>query len=198
MSGKEIEFFWDAVSPYTYLASTRIEQVARECGASVRWRPFLLGGVFRDTGNKPPLDVKHKGAYMIQDLTAWAAYYKVPFTFPASFPANSLLAMRAATAADRLDRGPEFARALMNAYWVEGKDISEEGNVRDVAGSLGLDVEAILRQTRDPEIKEALKQNTAEAVKRGAFGAPTFFVGEKMFWGNDRFTIMEAYLKGEL
>ena len=104
----------------------------------------------------------------------------------------------AATAADRLGRGPEFGRAVMNLYWVEGKDISEEENVKGAANSLGLDGEEILRLTQDPEIKEALKQNTAEAVKRGAFGAPTFFVGEKLFWGNDRFVIMEAYLKGEL
>lgn len=198
MAGKVIEFFWDVVSPYTYLASTRIEQVAEECGATVRWKPFLLGGVFRDTGNKPPLEVKQKGAYMIQDLKAWADLYKVPFQFPADFPLNSLFPMRAAVAADRLGKGREFAEAVMNLYWVNGKDPNEEENVKSIARSLGLDGEEIVRLTQDPAIKEDLKQNTAEAVKRGAFGAPTFFVGDKMFWGNDRFVLMEAYLKGEL
>ena len=116
MSERTIEFFWDVVSPYTYLASTRIDRVGRECGVPVRWRPFLLGGVFRQTGNRPPAEVPAKFAYILDDLKTWASYYKVSFRFPESFPLNSLMPMRAAVFADRSGKGHEFALAMMQAY----------------------------------------------------------------------------------
>ena len=198
MSQRTIEFFWDVGSPYTYLASTRIEGVAHACGAVVRWRPFLLGGVFRETANRPPLEVPAKLNYMLDDLRTWAAHYNIPFAFPSPFPINSLLPMRAAVGADRLGKGKEFAAAVLRALWSEGKDPGLPETLNEAARSAGLDGEELTRLAQDPEIKEALKQNTAEAVKRGAFGAPTFFVGTKMFWGNDRIPLLEAYLKGEL
>ncbi len=198
MSQRTIEFFWDVGSPYTYLASTRIEQVAQACNAQARWRPFLLGGVFRDTGNRPPLEVPAKLNYMLDDLKTWAAHYKMPFTFPSVFPINSLLPMRAAVGADRLGQGKAFAAGLMRALWLEGKDPSLPETLGEVARSAGLDGDELARMAQDPEIKEALKKNTAEAVERGAFGAPTFFVGKKMFWGHDRMVLLEEYVKGGL
>jgi len=198
MSQRTIEFFWDVGSPYTYLASTRIEQVAQACNAQAHWRPFLLGGVFRDTGNRPPLEVPAKLNYMLDDLKTWAAHYKMPFTFPSVFPINSLLPMRAAVGADRLGQGKAFATALMRALWLEGKDPSLPETLSEVARSVGLDGEKLSQMAQDAEIKEILKKNTAEAVERGAFGAPTFFVGSKMFWGHDRMILLEAYVKGEL
>ncbi len=193
----KIEFFWDAGSPYTYLASTKVQEVADRCGVPVEWRPFLLGGVFRETGNKPPLDVAAKGSYMIDDLETWARFYNVPFRFPSFFPVSSLLPMRAAVAAHRLGEGVRFAREIMKIYWVEETDPSVPENVQAAARAAGLDGETVLRMTQDPEIKETLKMNSGEAVARGAFGAPTFFVGKKMFWGNDRLLLLEAYLKGD-
>jgi 2-hydroxychromene-2-carboxylate isomerase len=196
MEEHTIEFFWDVGSPYTYLASARIEKIAQTCNASVRWRPFLLGGVFRDTGNRSPLEVPAKGNYIRDDLKTWAAYYKIPFVFPAAFPINSLLPMRAAVAADKLGRGREFAGAILRLLWVEGKDPALPENLKEAARSVGLDGEKLAQMANEPETKEALKQNTAEAVERGAFGAPTFFVGKKMFWGHDRILLLEAHLKG--
>jgi 2-hydroxychromene-2-carboxylate isomerase len=198
MSGTTIEFFWDVVSSYTYLASTRIDRVGRECGVPVRWRPFLLGGVFRQTGNRPPAEVPAKFAYMLDDLKTWASYYKVSFRFPESFPLNSLMPMRAAVFADRSGKGHEFALAMMQAYWCEGRDPSLPEIVQGIARSVGLDGDRTIQMTQDPDIKEELKGNSEEAVRRGAFGAPTFFVGKKMFCGNDRLVMLEAYLKGEL
>ncbi|MDY6933196.1 MAG: 2-hydroxychromene-2-carboxylate isomerase [Spirochaetota bacterium] len=198
MSDTTIEFFWDVSSPYTYLASTQIVNIASECSTSVKWRPFSLGGVFKDTGNRPPLEVKSKNSYMLDDLKAWAAYYKVPLQFPSSFPVNSILPMRAAIAAERLGKGGEFAIAIMNAYWAEGKDPSLAEIIQSISSSAGLCGDEIIKLTQEPEIKEALKQNSTEAVNRGAFGAPTFFVGDKMFWGNDRLVLMRAYLNEEL
>jgi len=198
MSERIIEFFWDIVSPYTYLASTQIDRVGRECGVPVWWRPFLLGGVFRETGNRPPAEVPAKGAYMLDDLKNWASYYRVTFRFPESFPTNSLMPMRAAVFADRSGKGHEFALAMMQAYWCEGRDPSLLETVQGIAQSVGLDGERTIQMTQDQDIKEELRRNTEEAVRRGAFGAPTFFVGKKMFCGNDRLGMLELYLKGEL
>lgn len=198
MAEKTVEFFWDVGSPYTYLAATRIDKVAESCGASVRWRPFLLGGVFRETGNRPPIDCQAKGNYMLEDLKTWAAYYGVPFGFPAFFPVNSLGPMRAAVWADRQEKGAAFGRAILRVFWADGKDPSDPEILASTAASVGLDGEALLAATQDPDVKEGLKQSTQEAVDRGAFGAPTFFVGQKMFWGNDRLTLLEAYVRGDL
>lgn len=198
MPQRTIEFFWDVGSPYTYLASNRIEEVARGCSAEVAWRPFLLGGVFRETGNRAPMEVPAKLTYMLDDLKTWAAHYKMPFSFPSVFPINSLVPMRAAVAADRLGKGKAFAVALFRSLWLDGKDPSLPETVQEIARSVGLDGEKILQMTQEGEIKEILKRNTAEAVERGAFGAPTFFVGKKMFWGHDRLPLLEEYLRGEL
>ncbi len=198
MSQRTIEFFWDVGSPYTYLASTRIEQVARACNAKAKWRPFLLGGVFRETGNRPPLEVPAKLNYMLDDLKTWAAHYKMPFSFPSVFPINSLIPMRAAVGADTLGKGKEFAAAALRTLWLEGKDPGRPDTLNEIVRSVGLDDERLVRMMQDPEIKELLKRNTAEAVERGAFGAPTFFVGKKMFWGHDRMMLLEEYVKGEL
>lgn len=198
MSLKTIEFFWDVGSPYTFLASTRIEHLERACNARVRWRPFLVGGVFRETGNRPPLEVPAKFNYVIDDLKTWAAYYEMPFTFPAVFPINSLLPMRAAVGADTLGKGREFAVAAMRALWQEGKDPGRQETLNEIARSVGLDGESLARMAQDPAVKEVLKKNTVEAVERGAFGAPTFFVGKKMFWGHDRILLLEEYVKGDL
>ena len=198
MSNKTIEFFWDVGSPYTFLASTRIEQIAQAGNAQAKWRPFLLGGVFRETGNRPPLEVPAKLNYMLDDLKTWAAHYKIDFVFPSVFPINSLIPMRAAVGADTLGKGKEFAAAVMRTLWQEGKDPGQPDALNEIARSVGLDGEKLAQMAQDPEIKDVLKKNTAEAVERGAFGAPTFFVGKKMFWGHDRITLLEEYLKGNL
>jgi 2-hydroxychromene-2-carboxylate isomerase len=188
-----IEFYWDAVSPYTYLASTQIDAVAARHGARVQWKPVLLGGVFEASGNKPPISVPAKGKYMGRDLKQWAAHYGIPFAFPKNFPASSLAAQRVACALPEAQVGA-WAQATMNAYWGRGDDISQPDTLKALAAGLGLDGDALLAQTQDPAIKERLKQNTAEAVERGAFGAPTFFIGKIMFWGNDRFALIEEHL----
>ncbi len=196
MSEKTIEFFWDVGSPYTYLASTQIDRIAENCNITAQWRPFLLGGVFRETGNRPPIEVAAKGAYMLQDLQAWADCYQVPFSFASDFPVNSLVPMRAAVGADRLGKGREFGAAIMRLYWAEGKNPSDPEVIKMVSLSIGLDDKKLSQMVQEGEIKDALKENTAEAVRRGAFGAPTFFVGDKMFWGNDRLVLLENFLKG--
>src|SRR5262245_42568223 len=116
---KRVEFFFDIGSPYSYLAATQMDGLAKQTGAEVRWRPFLLGGVFKSAGNTMPAAVPNKGRYMLHDLVRWARHYDVPFKMSTRFPQNSLRAMRACTYAAEQGRSRELALALFRAYWVE-------------------------------------------------------------------------------
>ncbi len=198
MTTKTIEFFWDCGSPYTYLASTQIEKLAQAAGADLRWRPFLLGGAFQATGNRMPAAIPAKGKYLFDDVKLWAKFYDVAFRFPDKFPINTLAAQRAGVAADNMGKGAEFAKRVMRAHFGEGRDVSQPDELRTCAADVGLDGEALLTQTQHQTVKDKLKSNTDEAVRRGAFGAPSFFVGEHMFWGNDRLDLMQAFLQGKL
>ncbi|MDH5493415.1 MAG: 2-hydroxychromene-2-carboxylate isomerase [Myxococcales bacterium] len=196
----QIEFFYDVVSPYTYLASTRIEALAERLGATLRWRPFLLGAVFKATGNAPPAQVPARGRYLLEDLERWARYYGIPFSFPGSFPARSITAQRALVAAARLGTEADatrLAKAIFHEHWGEGRPIDAPERISSLATGIGLDGAAILQACGEPEIKEALRVATEEAVSRGAFGSPTFFAGERMFFGNDRLELLEHALEGE-
>lgn len=196
MSSPVIEFFWDPASPYTYLAATQIDAIAGRAGATVVWRPFVLGKVFEATGNRAPATVPAKAKYLFQDVQHWARLYGQPLNFPKIFPINSIAALRMGCAASTAGHGGAFALAVMRAYWAEGVDISQPAALVDVATAAGLDGTALLAQTQDAAIKDQLRANTDEAVKRGTFGAPTFFVDGQMFWGNDRLVLLENHLAG--
>ena len=198
MQQHKIEFFWDAASPYTYLAATQIEPLAARTGAAVIWRPFLLGKVFEATGNRMPAAVPAKAKHLFRDVQRWARHYGVPVAFPKVFPVNSVLVLRAGIAAAAEGKGAEFATAAMHAYWADGSDISQPEVVSAVAASVGLDGAALLLQAQAQPVKDQLRANTEEAVRRGAFGAPSFFVGEQMFWGNDRLVLLEEVLSGKI
>jgi 2-hydroxychromene-2-carboxylate isomerase len=179
-----IEFFFDIVSPYSYLASHRIDAVGARAGLPVRWRPFLLGGVFKATGNDMPARVPARGAYMLRDLDRWADRLEIPFQFPSFFPCNSLIPMRALTWLPEEERR-EAAQRIFHAHWAEAR------NPQDIE----LLAELLGRQpvvgAGEPEVKARLRQTTDEAVARGAFGAPSIFVGDQLFFGNDRMELVE-------
>ena len=179
-----LEFFYDFVSPYSYLASTRVEAEVTRVGGKLRFRPFLLGGVFNATGNKAPIENPAKGRHLATDLGRWAKRLGVPFAWPAQFPLLTVLPLRAAFAAEKAGVLVPYTHAVFRAYWAEGRDISSPAVVQEVATKAGLDGAALVAGA--PGFKEALKAQTQEAVDRGSFGAPTFFVGEEMFIGNDR------------
>ena len=179
-----LEFFYDFVSPYSYLASTRVEAEVARVGGTVRFRPFLLGGVFNATGNSAPIENPAKARYLPADLTRWARRLGVPFAWPAKFPVLTVLPLRAAFAAEKAGKLVPFTHAVYRAYWAEGRDVSDPAVVGEAASRAGLDPATILAEA--PAHKEALKAQTQEAIDRGSFGAPTFFVGSDMFLGNDR------------
>ena len=191
----QVEFFYDFSSPYSYLASTQVEGLEKRTGVPVVWRPFAVGFVFKETGNAMTASVPAKGKHMLKDLERWAEFYGVPFHWPSLFPLKSTPALRAALAAEEQGKLRELSRAFFHTYWVENQDPTQPEKIKELAGKLGLPGEKILARAEEPEIKDKLRANTSEAVRRGAFGAPTFFVGEEMFWGNDRIEMVERHLQ---
>jgi 2-hydroxychromene-2-carboxylate isomerase len=194
VSGRVVELFYDVASAYSYLASTQIERVVTKHGASVHWRPFLLGAVFKATDNKPPASVAAKGPWMLKDLARWAEMYGIGFNFPSSFPPNSVRAMRACVAADAHGKVRDFSTALFDGYWIEDRDPSSDAAIDAAATRAGIDGPALRAATETQPVKDALRANTDEAIARGAFGAPTMFLGDVMLWGNDRLPMLEHLL----
>jgi 2-hydroxychromene-2-carboxylate isomerase len=194
---KTLEFYFDVGSPAAYLAWTQLPQLVRETGAQLQHKPMLLGGVFQATGNHSPMTVPPKGRYMMADLERFARRYGVPFSHNPFFPINTLNLMRGATAlAQRdADRFAPYVDAMFRAIWVEGRDMNDPTVVAGVLQSAGFDAGAIFALTQEPAVKDALKACTQEAVERGVFGAPTFFIGPRMFWGQDRLDFVKEALQ---
>lgn len=190
---KALEFFYDFVSPYSYLASTRVEALARRTGATLRWRPFLLGGVLKATENKAPADTPAKYRHLKIDLARWARRLGVPLAWPERHPFPTVLAMRCALVAEARGALVAFTHAAFRAAWAEGRDLTSPDVLSAIASSIGLDGASLVAAA--PEQKAALVAQTEEAVRRGAFGAPTFFVGDEMFVGNDRLDFVEEALR---
>jgi len=187
-NGRAVEFFFDFGSPATYLAWTQLPQICADTGAELIYRPMLLGGVFQATGNASPVTVPAKGKYMLADLGRYAARYGVPLRFNPNFPINTLALMRGAVGMQLHEptRFGDYLETMFKAMWVEGRNMGDPAVIGEVLAQAAFDPQAVLALTADPLVKDALKANTAEAVRRGAFGAPTFFVGEQMFFGQDR------------
>ena len=196
MSDKTVEFFFDFGSPATYLAWTQLPAICSAAGATLAYRPMLLGGVFQATGNASPITVPAKGKYMLTDLARFARRYDVPMRFNPHFPINTLALMRGAVGLQLRDPGrfDVYVTAVFRAMWVEGRNMGDPAVVAEVLAQAGLDPQSILALTGDPAVKDALKAATEEAVRRGAFGAPTMFVGEQMFFGQDRLDFVREAL----
>lgn len=196
-ANKQVEFFFDFGSPAAYLAWTQMPRLAAETGAEVVYRPFLLGGVFQATANKSPMEVPAKGAYMVDDLQRFASRYGVPFQHNPHFPINTLTLMRGALGLQMRDPAKllPYGDAVYRAIWVDQKNMNDPATVGGVLHAAGFDPQQLLALTADPEVKERLKTVTQEAVARGAFGAPTFFVGDTLYWGQDRLDFVKEALQ---
>ena len=188
MGERQVEFFFDFGSPASYLAWTQLPRLCAEAGAKLVYRPMLLGGLFKATGNSAPFTVPAKGRYLFVDLGRFARRYGVPLNHNPHFPINTVLPMRAAIGMQRQEpaRLDEFLAAMFRATWVDGRATADPAVVSEVLQDAGFDAPAVLALAADPVVKEALKDTTDEAVRRGVFGAPTMFVGDQMFFGQDR------------
>lgn len=199
--GEKVEFVYDLVSPFSYLAYGQLRQVCDRQDAELELKPVLLGALHDAAGIQAPVAIPAKGRYMNHDIKRWAERYGLAMRFPEPFPFRSLKTMRAALYCENAGKLEPFTAEAFRLYWEEGgapkgrEETDEDGPISEVARRIGADPGEVLEGAADPEIKERLKNNTSEALDRGAFGAPTFFVGEEMFWGNDRLEFVEQELK---
>jgi 2-hydroxychromene-2-carboxylate isomerase len=195
---KTIEFFFDFGSPNSYLAWTQLPKIAAETGARLVYRPMLLGGVFKATGNASPVTVPAKGRWMGGDMALWARRYGVPFAFNPAFPINTLTLMRGAVGLQlrQHERFQAYLSAVFTALWERRQNLGDPAVLAATLAEAGFDAEAFTALVADPEVKAALVAATDEAVARGVFGAPTCFVGAQMFFGQDRLEFVREALLG--
>lgn len=194
---KSIDFYFDVGSPASYLAWTQLNGLAKRAGAEIEWKPMLLGGVFKATGNSSPAEVPAKSRYNRLDMSRAATGYSVPLNFNPYFPVNTLQVMRGAVAYLNTSRFDDYLQAIFKAMWVNGKNLGDSAVLAEVLASAGFDPTEVFTLCNDSEVKENLKWITEDAVKRGVFGAPTFFVGNEMFFGQDRLNQVEECLRAE-
>jgi len=193
--GKNMEFFYDCSSPWTYLAFSKIEDVAHRHNANLLWRPFLVGGVF-NTVNPSVYEsranpVKLKARYYSKDLQDWARFYGLKIGNPSVFPVNSVKAMRGAFVAEEHGKISPYSRRVFESYWGADRDISQDQVLRDIVREVGLDEQEYFTKIASPDYKARLRTNTEQLIERGGFGSPSIFVDDVMFFGNDRLPLVE-------
>jgi len=193
---KTLEFYFDFASPTAYLAHKRLQQLREQYGLVIDYKPMLLGGVFKATGNATPVSVPAKGKYMLEsDLPRFSRRYGVTLNMNPYFPINTLYLMRAAIGAQQLDCLQPYIDTVFDAVWVAGKNMGDPEVVTQVLVDNGLDAQALMALSQDSEIKAALISATEEAVARGAFGTPTMYMDGEMFFGQDRLDFVEEALR---
>lgn len=199
---RQVTFVYDFASPFAYLASTQIEELAARCGAVVQWHPILLGGLFRSIGTpNVPLATypEPKRRHSLEDMARWAHYYDQPFHFPSRFPMVTVTALRLALLAG--ERIAELSRALFSAYWVGDADLNDPAVLEAALREAGLPP-SLLSRVGEPAVKQALQENTAAAERLGVFGVPSFLIPQargpqELFFGQDRLLLVEkALLRG--
>jgi len=193
---KTVDFHFDLGSPASYLAWTQLPALCARQGATLRYRPMLLGGVFQATGNASPAMIPAKGRYLFTDLARFAARYGVPYGLPPGFPINTLTLMRGVVGTQL--RSPERFEALLavlfTGLFAQRRNLSDGTVLDETLREGGFDPQAFHALAADDEVKAALRQATEAAVGRGVFGAPTCFVGDEMYFGQDRLDFVEAAL----
>jgi 2-hydroxychromene-2-carboxylate isomerase len=193
---KTLEFFFDLGSPATYLAYTQLPALCAETATQLVYQPMLLGGVFKATGNASPITVPAKGRYMFEDLARYAKRYNVPLRFNPHFPINTLVLMRAITGMQmhQPERFQALIDCLFRALWVEGRHLGDPDVVASVLTEHDFDAQKVLALANEDAVKTALKDKTEQAIQRGVFGAPSMFVGNQLFFGQDRLEFVREAL----
>ena len=195
-----VEFFYDYSSPWTYLAFTRIEELCRRHDAELVWRPILVGGIF-NTVNPSVYEARQhpvpaKVRYMAKDLQDWARLCGVTIIFPPTvFPVNSVKALRGALVALAHDCITRYSQRVFESYFAEDRDISQDAVLRSIVEEVGLDPREYFVLIAQPSYKDRIRENTDECMRRGGFGSPTIFVGDDMYFGNDRLVLVEDAIR---
>ena len=196
MSSKQVEFFFDVGSPTSYLAWTQLPKICADAGADLVYRPLLLGGLFQATGNASPASVAVKHRYTAIDMARFARRYGVPLVQNPHFPIITLTLMRAVAGVQMVqpNRLQDFLSVVFKAIWVDSLNLNQADLVANVLRNGDFDPEHVLDLASKTEVKASLRANTDEAVARGAFGAPTIYVGDEMFFGQDRLDFVREAL----
>jgi len=195
-SMKTVEFYFDLGSPYSYLAYYRLLQMAEQQEIQIVYKPILLGGVFKATGNRSPIEIPVKGVYSILDMQRWAEYYQIPMQMNPHFPMNTLTLMRILTGVQllSLEKFEQVLKLLFDAMFGTPQNLNEPTVLAEVLEPSGFSVEDIMSMVQSEVVKQKLITETEQAIQRGLFGAPTFFVGDEMYWGQDRLHFVEQAL----
>lgn len=183
---KQIECWFDVGSPASYLAWFQLPKIAAARGAEILWRPMLLGGVFQATGNRSPVEVPAKGRWTMRDFPRWAARYGAPYLRNEHFPINTLTLMRGAAGMQKAGKLAPYLDAIFPAMWAQSKNLGDPAVLAAVLGEAGFEAGEFMAMVADPAVKDELKRATQEAVERGVFGAPTLFVDDELYFGQDR------------
>ena len=193
---KSVEFYFDLGSPYSYLAYYRLLQIAEQQEIQIVYKPILLGGVFKATGNRSPIEIPVKGVYSILDMQRWAEYYQIPMQMNPHFPMNTLTLMRILTGVQllHLEKFEQVLKLLFDAMFGTPQNLNEPTVLAEVLKPSGFSVEDIMSMVQSDVVKQKLITETELAIQRGIFGAPTFFVGDEMYWGQDRLHFVEQTL----
>ncbi|WP_180094604.1 MULTISPECIES: 2-hydroxychromene-2-carboxylate isomerase [unclassified Acinetobacter] len=196
---KVIEFYFDVGSPYSYIGFHRIQHIAEQYQAEIIWKPMLLGGVFKATGNSSPMAVPAKARYSMIDLQRWAKLWQIPVQMNPYFPINTLQLMRLITAV-QLFQSEEFLKVLtgiFNAMFGQPRNLNDLTTFMQLMQELGLGAEQVKQWLDDEKVKSELKVVTEEAIERGVFGAPSWFVNDELYWGVDHLHFVEDAIQGQ-
>lgn len=191
---KTVEFWFDYGSPTAYLAHWRLKDVAERVGAAIDFRPMLLGAVFQATGNRTPMEIEAKGKWMEWDMKNFAERHGISFEMNPNFIINTLPLMRGAIVAERQEELERYSDVMFDAVWRDGRNMGDADVIGATLAENGFEATAYFAGVQEQEIKDELKRRVEYAVAKGVFGAPTFFVGDKMWFGQDRLDWIEAEL----
>jgi 2-hydroxychromene-2-carboxylate isomerase len=194
----ELIFDFDVASPYTYVASQLVPRFTAGFDIDVIWRPVLLGGIFKSSGNIMPGQNQQKAKYMLRELNDLAAFYRFPFQFSPHFPSNSLLAQRVICAWNKPETLHTAARMVFAGVWRSGADMTKPEVLMELLRPIEPEVEQLLERATTPEVKQKLIDNTAASTEAGVFGLPAFHVGDRWWWGHDRIMLTIRHIKSLL
>ena len=181
---KNVTFCFDFGSPYSYLAYNNLNSI-REAGGEVAIMPVLLGGIFKATGNQPPATVQKKGEYMFKDINRWSKKLGIPFKMNPYFPILTVPHMRGAVLAQRENILEKYMQVMFEAIWVKAMNLNDQEILTNIAEKSGIDPNQFAEEISSDEIKNKLRENTEFAISKGAFGVPTYYLDDEMFWGID-------------
>ncbi len=199
MSSNIIEFYFDFASPFAYLAAQKVEDLGERFDYDVIWKPMLVSAAFKETGGQPLTSVPLKGEYSIHDMQRMARYMKIPFKLPDPFPIMTTAAARVFYWMEASEHSQEhaatFAKNALKAYFAENRNIGDHEVLRQLVKDCGVDPDEAIAAINDEKFKNMLRTITEDAVSRGVFGSPFFFVNGEPFWGSDRIWMMKKWIE---